>query len=89
MKIPSSPIRASQPIRTAASTATLTGASPITARRTSSGCAKEEIERRHRHNAHGDPLIIQKRLCASSAISTSDPEAKIVTSAAPGAGDNS
>ena len=80
-----SPMIASQPKRTAASTATLTFAAPITERRYSSGWSKNASM--HGIDTTRDEIPLPFRsCCAATASDTSDPEAKIDTAAEPSAG---
>ena len=85
-KAPSEPMIASQPCRTAASTPILTGASPITARRASSGCARNSSKHGTETTRAAMPFAASS-FCASTAIATSEPVAKIVTWALPSAGE--
>ena len=72
---------ASQPWRMAASTPILTGASPMTLAPASGCCCQEQFEARHRNDARRDALRCASSLRASTAIATSEPVAKIETSA--------
>ena len=61
-KSPSGPISASQPKRTAASTATLTGASPMMRAAHGFGLGQEQVERGHRDDADGEALFLEEAL---------------------------
>ena len=75
---------ASQPWRTAASTPILTGASPITARRAASG-ASSSSSKQGTDTTRAEMPRAASSFFASTAIATSEPVAKIETSALPSA----
>ena len=85
MKGPS-PMMASHPNRTAASTPTFTFALPMTERRYSSGCSKKAGKQGIDTTRAATPFSFSCA-CAATAIDTSEPEAKIDTSACPDAGE--
>ena len=85
MKAPSEPTKRSQPRRTAASTATLTGAVPSTFSRYALSCSSNSSKQGTETTRVGVPFSCSMSR-ASSAISTSEPLAKIATFASPPVG---
>src|SRR4030088_827600 len=81
-KIPSGPITASQPNRTAASIAILTGAAPTIAVRRCAGCASSNSSEGTETTRVAMPAP-SSCFCAATAISTSEPDAYSETLASP------